>query len=734
MQPKKIMWLSPMCSLDRRGGAAQQIRSVLSTLASAGWQAYAVQMTLFDGKEDYPVSTLVGSKYAVPENVGKTLKLEQDGVQHLLFYTQSSCKRTQEESRAFFQRAVKALHEIKPDVFITYGSSKLLQSLVREARKVCRTLIFYLANPSYTDPELFRPFDQVLVPSNFQSQYYQEKLGIKSDVLRTLLPETHAIQPEHTLARQNPQQRKNGLITFINPSPEKGATLFARLVLTAEKERPDLTFLAVEGRMNNDQWREAGLDLANSSNVWWIPNQQDVRRIYSRTSILLFPSFWNEASGRSIAEAQLGGIPVLGSNHAGIPEQLNGGGFLFDIPQKCREKYSVVPGVEEVRPWLKTIYKLMDDEDFYREATDRALKCGAMFSREVVQKDVIERFEAFAEGKNLQPPLEAGQVVKTKKQVPIVKSKKVGRNDPCPCGSGEKAKNCCGTEGPPPDKMPVDIESLKRESSTREPTQEEVKREIKMFQNSLGYEPDLAHPQTFNEKIARRKLFGELPDAAYLADKLQVREMVENRAGESVLPQLHKAIASTQEMNLEELPDDFTIMASHFNAQRIVQGKEQNQIPQYCTKLLQTVHGQKTNEYWFTQIPPRILFAQLLKDAVEYKLFVFHGKCQFIQTDRKQQNGPARTIYNPKWEVQPVCIKLAQGQPEDKPENLEQMIEAAEKIAQGYDFLRVDLFTLNGQVLFNTITLAPGAGWERFSNPDNPQKSYEVDQWFGSFW
>ena len=26
----------------------------------------------------------------------------------------------------------------------------------------------------------------------------------------------------------------------------------------------------------------------------------------------------------------------------------------------------------------------------------------------------------------------------------IVKGKKIGRNDPCPCGSGKKYKNCCG--------------------------------------------------------------------------------------------------------------------------------------------------------------------------------------------------------------------------------------------------------------------------------------------------
>ena len=32
----------------------------------------------------------------------------------------------------------------------------------------------------------------------------------------------------------------------------------------------------------------------------------------------------------------------------------------------------------------------------------------------------------------------------TEKKAPIKKEKKVGRNDPCPCGSGKKYKNCCG--------------------------------------------------------------------------------------------------------------------------------------------------------------------------------------------------------------------------------------------------------------------------------------------------
>jgi len=38
-----------------------------------------------------------------------------------------------------------------------------------------------------------------------------------------------------------------------------------------------------------------------------------------------------------------------------------------------------------------------------------------------------------------------GQVVKEARKKPIkIDSSKIGRNDPCPCGSGKKYKNCHG--------------------------------------------------------------------------------------------------------------------------------------------------------------------------------------------------------------------------------------------------------------------------------------------------
>jgi len=40
---------------------------------------------------------------------------------------------------------------------------------------------------------------------------------------------------------------------------------------------------------------------------------------------------------------------------------------------------------------------------------------------------------------------EAAQAVEAQaKARPVRTGPKVGRNDPCPCGSGKKYKNCCG--------------------------------------------------------------------------------------------------------------------------------------------------------------------------------------------------------------------------------------------------------------------------------------------------
>lgn len=388
---KKIVFLSPMSLLDHRSGAAASVRTWLEWLTEAGFECQSLTMSVFDGVHEYPFDKIVGKNAANPDNFGKIIRLKHKGVVHNMFYTTSTKGgnvKTNEQKK-FFNVTGNFLKIEKPDVIVSYGSSNFTNILQNIARRHCKKFVFYLANAEFTHDRLFRASDIFVCPSHFLAEYYKTKFNINPFVIRS------SVTPEHSAGNFSlPEIRKTGFVTLINPCPEKGLTLFWRLAKAAGIKRPDITFLAVEGRSSRNQLNAKNLDIASESNVWWLPNQNDMGAVYRRTSILVFPSFWQEAAGRVIAEAQLNGIPVLASNRGGIPEQLNGGGFLFDIPVRCKSNYWAVPTESETEPWLDTIIKLTDNDEAYRQASIRARKAAEYFLPERRKKDVVEFFQS----------------------------------------------------------------------------------------------------------------------------------------------------------------------------------------------------------------------------------------------------------------------------------------------------------------------------------------------------
>lgn len=393
----RIVFLSPMCLLDRRSGAASTVRTWLEWLAGAGCECRSITLSVFDGSSEYPLARELGSSAAARENVGKFVNVRRSGVLHSIFHTSSTVGRNVKEPElsVFLQAAGKMLERMGPDIVISYGSSGFTRRLQAMARKRCGCFLFYLANANFTDPEMFDRKDVVVCPSEFLACYYRERLGLDPLVLWD--PIDPAVLPEEYEEKDIPSFpdcRGLGFVTFINPVPAKGLPLFIRLARTALQERPEITFLAVEGRMSRSELEQAGLDIVYMPNVWWIPNQQDMRRIYRRSSIVLVPSFWHEASCRVVAEAQLNSLPVLAARRGGIPEQLNGGGFLFDIPARCTENYRKIPSEEEVRPWLDRITMLMHSRDAYQEAADRARAAARPFHPSARRGAVLEFFRS----------------------------------------------------------------------------------------------------------------------------------------------------------------------------------------------------------------------------------------------------------------------------------------------------------------------------------------------------
>jgi len=393
----KVMFLSEMCVLDKNSGAAISQLTWLEILQKAGFQCSSVTMSLFDGQEEYPFQKEIAPKIDPTKNVGKRLRFVRDGIEHNIHITASSRGKnmTKETVKGFTKMAAEDIRRIKPDVVIGFGSPNL-NPLRRLAKSLGAKCVFYLANASYKEEKkaCFAEVEEIFVPSQALGDHYRETLGLESSVQRSAVAQH--INPETFSAERKTQERRNGFVTMINPDPLKGGLIFLQLAQMALKTNPELTFLAVESRGTRAMWEDAGLNMRALTNVWWIPKQKDISRVFQRTSVLLAPSIWFEASARVVAEAQLCGIPVLATRVGGIPAQLNGGGYLFDVPEAMRDKATAVPPPASVQPWLEQIRTLMGDDDVYHADVLRALESSQPFHPDVRRRELVETFNRLA--------------------------------------------------------------------------------------------------------------------------------------------------------------------------------------------------------------------------------------------------------------------------------------------------------------------------------------------------
>src|SRR5262249_19872291 len=156
----------------------------------------------------------------------------------------------------------------------------------------------------------------------YARRFYARRLGLES----TAIP--YPLRPERVVAA-DPEPR---YVTFVNPQPTKGATVFARIALELGRRRPEVPLLVVDGRRAADGLAGAGLDLSGLSNLHRMANTPDPRDFYRVSRAVLMPSLWRETFGRVAAEALLNGLPVLASDRGALPETLGDAGLVFTLP------------------------------------------------------------------------------------------------------------------------------------------------------------------------------------------------------------------------------------------------------------------------------------------------------------------------------------------------------------------------------------------------------------------
>lgn len=240
------------------------------------------------------------------------------------------------------------------------------------------------------------------------------------------------------------------------------------------------------------------------------------------------------------------------------------------------------------------------------------------------------------------------------------------------------------------------------------------------FRYIRGRWPNLKYPKIFDEKLIWLMLYWRHPLKSLCADKYSVRTYVQDQGLANILPKLLGVYEKSSDIDFSVLPERFVLKCTHgwgFNI--ICNDKNKLNIKDTKKKLdnwIKTDVRKWASEIHYT-VKPRIICEEFLGDPhgylpSDYKVLCFHGKayCTMVCTERSTGN-PKFNFYDKKWDNKLPYDKnsLKDHRYIKIPDAYEDIVNAAEKLAKPFPFVRVDFYSINGKAVLSEMTFTPNA-------------------------
>lgn len=244
-----------------------------------------------------------------------------------------------------------------------------------------------------------------------------------------------------------------------------------------------------------------------------------------------------------------------------------------------------------------------------------------------------------------------------------------------------------------------------------------------------GTLPNFSHPHIVDElwiSINLKAMHGPKGRELQIrcADKYAVREYVAQKGYADTLNECYGVYDSFDEIDFDQLPNQFVLKMTTGSAMYYI-CKDKSQLN--VEKLRAVVNswyekckdfGLKTAEWHYVEIKPRLIVEKYLSmlgedlSLVDYKWHCFNGQVYHIETisDRNLQTGEINCdTYTVDWKRK-ECVKPqyhVNRRMLPKPKNLEYMKKMAETLSADFEYVRVDMYEIDGKVLFGELTFTP---------------------------
>lgn len=251
------------------------------------------------------------------------------------------------------------------------------------------------------------------------------------------------------------------------------------------------------------------------------------------------------------------------------------------------------------------------------------------------------------------------------------------------------------------------------------------------YRTHHGRWPSVVRPRTFNEKLIYKRLMDRRPYLTQTADKYAVRDFVAGRIGEQHLSDLYAVVDTPDQLDVSALPSSFVVKPTHgTKCVALVPDKDHLDLDTLKTDASRWLD--RRWPVWNRRIPPRLVVEEYLGDErgrppSDYRLFVMNGEVPMIAVDAKASGTIVRSLYTSAWERLDATYGRPAGPDLPPPRQLTEMLQIATTLAEGTDFVRVDLYEVDNRIVFGELTHSPAAGGQTFA-------PLSFDLWLGSQW
>jgi len=237
------------------------------------------------------------------------------------------------------------------------------------------------------------------------------------------------------------------------------------------------------------------------------------------------------------------------------------------------------------------------------------------------------------------------------------------------------------------------------------------------------------NPRTLDEKMTWLSVMTDTSKWTEYSDKYEVRKYIESLGLKDILTECYGVWDRAEDIDFDNLPDKFVVKCTHDCGSTIVirdkSKMNKQEVVDFLQAHLDVNYGYEWCELHYTKIKPRVIAESLIEmdstgDLIDYKINCIHGKPQYVEViygrELKSDGGSNHAVFDlydihtwlPMRQYKTNLDDNFRDVP--RPENLEKMIEVAEKISQGFPQVRVDLYNVNGRIYFGEMTFFSASG------------------------